>query len=83
MGDLKSAKWIYLKGALFGVILAVSAVLLILESTKWSTVILVLLLIWSAARCYYFMFYVIEKYVDPTHKFSGIFSFVRYLCKRP
>lgn len=81
MGDLKSPKWIYLKGGLFLVILLVSAALIVFETQKWSTVFLALLLIWSAARLYYFMFYVIEKYVDPSYKFSGITSFVRYLIR--
>jgi len=79
MGDLKNPNWIYLKGGLFLIILIVSAALIILEAQKWSTIFLVLLLIWSAARLYYFMFYVIEKYIDPSFKFSGITDFVRYL----
>jgi len=44
--------------------------------------ILLCLVIWSAARVYYFMFYVIEKYVDPTFKFSGILSFLMYVMRR-
>ncbi len=81
MSDLKSSKWIYLKGLLFLGILGLSASLIVLEAPKWSTVFLVILLIWSAARFYYFMFYVIEKYVDSSYKFSGIGSFVRYLLR--
>ena len=38
-------------------------------------------LVWCAARCYYFMFYVIEHYVDPAYRFSGLLAFFRYLLK--
>lgn len=38
---------------------------------------------WSAARLYYFMFYVIERYVDEDYRFSGLFDFARYLLRGP
>ena len=38
--------------------------------------------IWAFARAYYFAFYVIEKYVDPSYKFSGLISFARYFFSR-
>jgi hypothetical protein len=82
MPDLKSTKLIYLKGLLFAVMLAVSAALLLAESCTWKTAFLVAILIWSSARLYYFMFYVIEKYTDPAFKFAGIFSFVQYLFRK-
>jgi len=81
VGDLKSSLWIYIKGWLFLIILIVSAGLLLLQHRNWSTGALILLVIWSAARFYYFMFYVIEKYVDPSYKFDGILSFLRYLFR--
>ena len=37
---------------------------------------------WASARLYYFMFYVIEKYVDGEYKFSGVFSFLKYVLSR-
>lgn len=77
--DLKSPTLIYLKGALFLFILAISAGLILILAPDWRIAALLALVIWSAARLYYFMFYVIEKYVDPTHKFAGIFAFVQYM----
>lgn len=74
---------IYLKGFLFLVILLLSATLLLFDGSIAMRLALILMLIWSSARLYYFMFYVIEKYVDPTYRFSGIFSFIQYLFKRP
>lgn len=81
MSDLKSPILIYLKGLLFLFILVASAGMLLFQSLNWVTVALILLVIWSAARLYYFMFYVIEKYVDPSYKFAGIISFVQYLLR--
>lgn len=82
MSDLKSAKWIYLKGFLFLWILILSVVLILIDNFSWKLLGLLALAVWSSARLYYFMFYVIEKYVDPSYKFAGIFSFIRYLCHR-
>ena len=36
----------------------------------------------GVCRAYYFAFYVIERYADPSFKFSGLWSFVRYLTTR-
>ena len=82
MGDLKIPKWIYLKGFLFLIILLLTSTWLVLEPKIWRRVLLVLLLIWSSARLYYFMFYVIENYVDEEYKFAGIVSFLQYLWRK-
>lgn len=83
MKDLSSAFWIKLKGLLFLVIGITAAVLVYLDNPKWQTALYLVLALWSFCRFYYFAFYVIEKYVDPGYKFSGLFSFVRYLLQRP
>jgi hypothetical protein len=82
MTDLKSPRLIYLKGFLFLVIGLLSSALLILERPTIKVGFLLVVAIWAFARLYYFMFYVIEHYVDPTYKFAGIGSFVRYLGRR-
>lgn len=82
MKDLTSAFWIKLKGLLFLVIGIAAAVLVYLDNPKWQTAFFLAVGIWSFCRFYYFAFYVIEKYVDPGYKFSGLFSFFRYLLKR-
>ena len=82
MADLKSKRLIYLKGFLFLVILLFAAGLIIAQTRSWQITLLLLLVIWSAARLYYFMFYVIEKYVDPEYKFAGIGSFLQYLISK-
>ena len=81
-GDLKSAKLMYLKAALFLVIGLLSVTALLLDSPTLRTAFLLLLTIWSFCRLYYFFFYVIEKYVDPTYKFAGLHSFVLYAWQK-
>jgi hypothetical protein len=82
MGDLRDARLIYLKGFLFLVsgILAVAG--LLIESPTVRTAFLLGIAIWSFCRLYYFMFYVIEKYVDGSYRFAGIHSFLLYLLRK-
>lgn len=82
MKDLSNPIWIKLKGILFLLIGIVAAVLVFLDNPKWQTAVLLALAIWSCCRFYYFAFYVIEKYVDPSYKFSGLISFARYFFSR-
>jgi len=83
MKDLTSAFWIKLKGLLFLFIGIAAAVCLLLDNPKWQTAVLLAMAVWGFCRFYYFAFYVIEKYVDPGYKFSGLISFARYLLRRP
>jgi len=82
MKDLTNPAWIKLKGILFLCIGIAAATLIFLDSPNWKTAVLLALAIWSFCRFYYFAFYVIEKYVDPTYKFSGLISFAKYLFQR-
>lgn len=82
MGDLKSAKLIYLKGFLFLVAGSLAAATILLENPTLQTAFLLAIAVWSFCRLYYFMFYVIEKYVDANYKFAGIHSFVLYLWQK-
>jgi hypothetical protein len=81
MRDLQSRMFIYLKAFLFLVIGGVSVALLILQNPQLQTAILIALTIWSFSRAYYFAFYVIERYVDPQYRFSGLLSAAGYFLK--
>lgn len=81
MADLKDPRLIYLKGALFLLGSVLSAGTLLLENFSWRTAVLLSVAIWCSARFYYFMFYVIERYVDPEYKFAGIGSFIVYVFR--
>ena len=78
MKDLQNPRWMYLKAMLFLVIGFGSAALLALDNFKLQTVVLLFLTIWSMCRACYFAFHVIEHYVDPSFKFSGLISVCRY-----
>ena len=78
MKDLSNPFWIKLKGILFLIIGIVAVVLVFLDDPRWQTGVLLTVAVWSFCRAYYFAFYVIEKYVDPSYKFSGLISFVKY-----
>lgn len=82
MKDLSNRFWIKLKGILFLFIGIVAAILLFLDSPTLKTALLLGVAIWSFCRFYYFAFYVIEKYVDSRHKFSGLISFARFFFQR-
>ena len=82
MKDLTNPVWIKMKGLLFLLIGVAATILIFLDNPNWKTAVLLALTIWSFCRFYYFAFYVIEKYVDPGYKFSGLISFARYLLQR-
>ena len=77
--DIQSPTVIKLKAALFLVVVMLASSLLILRSPELSTVLLLGLALWAAARAYYFAFYVLHHYVDPTFRYSGLGSLVGYL----
>lgn len=79
MKDLTSAGWIKAKGILFLLLGITAATLVVLEHPTWKVGFLLALAVWCFCRFYYFAFYVIEKYVDPSYKFSGLWSFAKYL----
>jgi arylsulfatase A len=82
MADLTNPKLIYLKGFLFllGGIMAAAG--LLLEAPTLRAALLLAITIWCFARFYYFAFYVINHYVDPSYKFAGLWSFFGYLIGR-
>ena len=82
MKDLTNPVWIKMKGLLFLLIGVGATILIFLDNPNWKTAVLLALAIWSFCRFYYFAFYVIEKYVDPSYTFSGLISFARYLLRR-
>lgn len=82
MGDLKHPGLMWLKAALFVAIGTTSAALILVDQPSLRTLVLLLLVTWSSARAYYFCFYVIEKYIDPSYKFAGLGSVVRHVISR-
>ena len=81
MKELTNPAWIKAKGLLFLFLGLLCAALLFRERPTLRVVVLLILAVWSFCRFYYFAFYVLERYVDPTYRFSGLFSLVRYLLR--
>jgi hypothetical protein len=82
MKDLADPRWIKLKGLLFLMLGVISGALLLLEQPSFKVAALLFLTIWGFCRAYYFAFYVIDHYVDPGYRFSGLWSFARYLLAK-
>ena len=83
MKDLTNPVWIKVKGLLVLFLGLLSATLLFLDRPTIRAAVLLIVAVWSFCRFYYFAFYVLERYVDPSYRFSGLFSLARYLFRRP
>lgn len=82
MADLESKRLIVAKGFLFIIVAALSAIGIVCYSPRIRVIILTLVLMWASARSYYFVFYVLEKYVDPNLKYTGIIDLIKNIMKR-
>ena len=82
MGDIKKVWLLYLKGFLLFLTGFISSLLLVLLTLNFKTIVLLLLAIWGFCRAYYFAFYVIQHYVDPNYKFSGLIDFAKYSLRK-
>jgi hypothetical protein len=82
MKNLTNPAWIKVKGILFLFLGLLAGALLLFEHPSRRIALLLILTIWCFCRFYYFAFYVIEHYVDPNYRFSGLLSFASYLVRR-
>jgi hypothetical protein len=82
MRDLQSGRAMWTKAILFLLIGTISSTLILIEMPSLRIALLLGLAIWSFCRAYYFAFYVIERYLDPTFRYSGLFSVIRHLLSR-
>jgi len=80
--DLTDSRAILAKGWLFLLLGLMAGGALLSLAFTWKVALLLAITVWAFCRWYYFMFYVIEKYVDPSFKFAGLGSFVRYTLAR-
>ena len=80
--DLTNPRVIYLKGLLFVVAGLIASAAILIEVPSVKIALLLGITVWCFARAYYFAFYVIQHYVDPSYRFAGLWSFLRYLTRR-
>ncbi len=82
LGDLKNPKWIIAKGLMFLLAGCMASGILLLDTLTLRAFVLHTLAVWCFCRFYYFAFYVIEHYIDPTFKFAGLGEVMVYLLGR-
>jgi hypothetical protein len=82
MADLRQPRWMLVKAILFVAIGLLAGGMLLAESWTMRTAALLGLCVWAFARAYYFLFYVITSYIDPTFRYAGIFSAVLHFFSR-
>jgi hypothetical protein len=82
MRDIKNPVALWTKAGLFLALGVGASVLLLIEVGTLKEAALLVLSILAFCRAYYFAFYVIEKYVDPSYRFSGLLSVVKYLLRK-
>jgi hypothetical protein len=82
MTDITSKKVIVLKGILFLLIVIGSSMVILIKQPTLMAVLALCVLIWASARFYYFLFYVLERYVDPSLRYSGLLALLSALLQR-
>src|SRR3954464_4000672 len=76
--DIRSERLLYAKAGLFAIAGLMACVTLVLDHPTLRTAVLLAVAVFCCCRAYYFAFYVIEKYIDPSYRFAGLLSLVTY-----
>ena len=82
MANLSNPRVIWFKGLLFVGLGLLASGLLLAELADVRYAVIFAIAVWAFCRAYYFAFYVIEHYVDPSFHYAGIGSLLRYLLTR-
>ena len=80
-GDIKSPWLIHAKGALFVLSGAFAAILLFAQVPTIKTAALICITVWSFCRFYYYLFYVIDRYLGREKRFSGVFDVLQFIFR--
>ena len=82
MRDLTSKRWIVAKGVMFALVALATAALILAEMPTVKLALLLTTLVWASCRFYYFLFYVLERYVDPTMRYAGLVDLLMGMRQR-
>jgi hypothetical protein len=82
MSDLELRPLIVLKAILFVVISGLAGFTNLLDERLVVRAAALLVCVWAACRFYYFLFYVLEKYVDPTFRYAGILALLKGIGRK-
>jgi hypothetical protein len=80
--DLKSPRLIHAKGFLFLVLGVLGATGLFLESPHFKTVVLLSVCVWAFCRFYYYLFYVLERYLGKATPYAGVLDALLFILKK-
>lgn len=80
--DLSSPRAIHAKGVLFVVLGLLSATLILIQLPTLKTAVLLGVTVWAFCRFYYYLFYVLERYLGREKRFAGICDALRFLLSR-
>ncbi|CAN5457458.1 hypothetical protein BH11ARM1_BH11ARM1_05730 [soil metagenome] len=78
MTDDLGTKAILWKGWMFFACGCLASAALVYLAPDWRLALLLVIAVWTFCRWYFFMFYVVEKYVDPGYRFDGLIGFLRW-----
>ncbi len=81
MKDLSGRTVLTLKALLFVAAGVAASGILLLRHPSVETALLLVVAVWAFARAYYFAFYVIERYIDSSYRYSGLLSAVRWMWR--
>jgi hypothetical protein len=81
--NLTNPRLIKLKAALFLVIVVTASMILLWRDPEITSALLLGIALWAACRSYYFAFYVLQHYVDPDFRYTGLWDMVRALRRGP
>jgi hypothetical protein len=81
--DITSPTLLKLKGLLFALLGLLSATLLLLPILSWRSAALLAITVWAFCRAYYFCFYVMHHYVDPSFRYAGLLNLFQFLLRGP
>jgi hypothetical protein len=81
-GDIESPWLIHLKGALFLVLGLGGGTMLLVFSPTIRTAMLLVITIWAFCRFYYYLFYVLDRYLGREKRFAGVIDALRYLISK-
>jgi type IV secretory pathway TrbD component len=75
--NITSRPVLYLKGTLFLLTGLLASAVILLDHPSLKLAALLALAIWAFARAYYFAFYVVQHYIDPSFRYAGLIDFLR------
>jgi hypothetical protein len=79
--DITSKRLLHLKGFLFLFLGLMAAGILVAESRSLTTVALLVITIWAFCRFYYYLFYVLERYVGRDQKYAGLLDALSFALR--